>query len=133
MDNFKKTTKSTIKNRVNLGISFARAYINSSFNNTIITITDIRGNTLAYSSAGTVGFKGSRKSSPFAASKAAKVIVDNILAMGIKNVDIFISGPGPGRDSAIRAFDIQGLIVNSLTDVTPIPHNGCKPPKQRRN
>jgi small subunit ribosomal protein S11 len=109
-----------------------QAHIQATFNNTIITITDPLGNTVAWSSAGTVGFKGSRKSTPYAAQlagqQAARLAQDN----GMREVDIFIKGPGPGREAAIRSLQAAGLVVRSITDVTPIPHNGCRPPKKRR-
>lgn len=109
-----------------------QAHIQASFNNTIITIADPHGNTLGWSSAGTAGFKGSRKSTPYAAQlaaqQAAKMAQDN----GMREVDIYIKGPGPGREAAIRSLQATGLVVRSITDVTPIPHNGCRPPKKRR-
>ncbi len=108
------------------------AHIHSSFNNTIVTITDMNGNAVAWSSAGQAGFKGSRKSTPYAArlagQNAAKIATD----MGVMEVDVFVKGPGPGREAAIRALQASGLRVRSITDVTPIPHNGCRPPKKRR-
>jgi len=109
-----------------------QAHIQASFNNTIITIADPQGNTIGWSSAGTAGFKGSRKSTPYAAQiaaqQAAKMAQDN----GMREVDIYIKGPGPGREAAIRSLQATGLVVRSITDVTPIPHNGCRPPKKRR-
>jgi small subunit ribosomal protein S11 len=109
-----------------------RAHIQATFNNTIITITDPLGNTVAWASAGTSGFKGSRKSTPYAAQlagqRAARLAQDN----GMREVDIYIKGPGPGREAAIRALQAAGLTVKTITDVTPIPHNGCRPPKRRR-
>ncbi len=109
-----------------------QAHIQASFNNTIITIADPHGNTIGWSSAGTAGFKGSRKSTPYAAQiaaqQAAKMAQDN----GMREVDIYIKGPGPGREAAIRSLQATGLVVRSITDVTPIPHNGCRPPKKRR-
>ncbi|SVD97983.1 uncharacterized protein METZ01_LOCUS450837, partial [marine metagenome] len=109
-----------------------RVYIHATFNNTIVTITDQRGAVIAWGSAGTVGFKGSRKSTPYAArlaaDKAGRVAID----MGMQEVDIFIKGPGPGRESAIRAIQGLDMTVNSITDRTPVPHNGCRPPKKRR-
>jgi small subunit ribosomal protein S11 len=109
-----------------------QAHIQATFNNTIITITDPVGNTVAWASAGTAGFKGSRKSTPYAAQiagqQAGRVAQDN----GMREVDIFVKGPGPGREAAIRALQSVGMVVRSITDVTPIPHNGCRPPKRRR-
>ncbi len=109
-----------------------RAHIQATFNNTIITITDPLGNTVAWASAGTAGFKGSRKSTPYAAQlagqRAAKLAQDN----GMRELDIYIKGPGPGREAAIRSLQAAGLTVKTITDVTPIPHNGCRPPKRRR-
>jgi small subunit ribosomal protein S11 len=109
-----------------------QAHIQATFNNTIITITDPIGNTVAWASAGTAGFKGSRKSTPYAAQlagqQAARLAQDN----GMRELDIFVKGPGPGREAAIRSLQAAGLVVRSITDVTPIPHNGCRPPKRRR-
>jgi small subunit ribosomal protein S11 len=109
-----------------------QAHIQATFNNTIITIADPHGNTIGWASAGTAGFKGSRKSTPYAAQlaaqQAARVAQDN----GMREVDIFVKGPGPGREAAIRSLQSAGLVVTSITDVTPIPHNGCRPPKRRR-
>jgi small subunit ribosomal protein S11 len=107
-------------------------HIFATFNNTIITITDNQGNTVAWGSAGSAGFKGSRKSTPFAARLAAEQAIKAALAMGLQEVDLFVKGPGPGRESAIRAVQAQGLKVTSITDITPVPHNGCRPPKKRR-
>jgi small subunit ribosomal protein S11 len=109
-----------------------RAHIQATFNNTIITITDPLGNTVAWASAGTAGFKGSRKSTPYAAQlagqRAARLAQDN----GMRELDIYVKGPGPGREAAIRSLQAAGLTVKTITDVTPIPHNGCRPPKRRR-
>jgi small subunit ribosomal protein S11 len=113
-------------------IPHGRAYIHATFNNTIITVTDQQGNTLAWSSAGTVGFKGSRKSTPYAAQLAAQQVVKNAQDHGVQEVDVFVKGPGPGREAAIRSLQGAGLKVRSISDVTPIPHNGCRPPKKRR-
>jgi small subunit ribosomal protein S11 len=104
----------------------------ASFNNTIITVTDLQGNTVAWGSAGSVGFKGSRKSTPFAARLAAEQAGKAAQQLGIQEVDIFIKGPGPGRENAIRAIQALGIKVRSIADITPIPHNGCRPPKKRR-
>lgn len=108
------------------------AHIYASFNNTIVTITDRQGNALAWATAGGSGFRGSRKSTPFAAQVAAERAGDTVLDMGMKNLDVCVKGPGPGRDSAVRALNAKGFKITSITDVTPIPHNGCRPPKKRR-
>lgn len=108
------------------------AHIHASFNNTIVNITDRQGNTLAWATAGGSGFKGSRKSTPFAAQVAAEKVSNTVKEFGLKNMDVWIRGPGPGRDSAIRALNLQGFKINNIVDVTPIPHNGCRPPKKRR-
>ena len=108
------------------------AHIHASFNNTIITITDRQGNALAWATSGGSGFRGSRKSTPFAAQVAAEVAGKVTLEMGMKNLDVNVKGPGPGRESAVRAFNALGYKINSITDVTPIPHNGCRPSKKRR-
>ena len=113
-------------------VPHARAYIRATFNNTIITVADQQGNTIAWSSAGTVGFKGSRKSTPYAAQLAAQQVGKNAQDHGVREVDVFVKGPGPGREAAIRSLQAAGLTVRSITDVTPIPHNGCRPPKKRR-
>lgn len=108
------------------------AHIKSTFNNTIVTITDLRGNTLGWSSAGQVGFKGSRKSTPFAAQMAAEAAAKDAMEHGLKEVEVTVKGPGSGREAAIRSLQAAGLEVNMIKDVTPIPHNGCRPPKRRR-
>jgi small subunit ribosomal protein S11 len=108
------------------------AHIHASFNNTIVTITDRQGNTLAWATAGGSGFRGSRKSTPFAAQVAAENAANVVKDMGMKNIDVCVKGPGPGRESAIRAMHAKGFNITSITDVTPIPHNGCRPPKRRR-
>ena len=107
-------------------------HIKATFNNTIVTITDKQGNTVVWGSAGLAGFKGSRKSTPFAARLAAEKAIKGTQAIGIQEVEIFVKGPGPGRESAIRAIQAAGLKVTSITDKTPVPHNGCRPPKKRR-
>ena len=104
----------------------------ATFNNTIVTVTDPQGNTVAWGSAGSAGFKGSRKSTPFAARLAAEQAIKAAMAMGLQEVELFVKGPGPGRESAIRAVQALGLKVTSISDVTPVPHNGCRPPKKRR-
>ena len=124
----KKKTKQKVKRKVSSGI----AHITSSFNNTIITISDESGNTLAWSSAGLKGFKGSRKSTPFAAQIAAEDVGNKIKEYGIKSLKVEISGPGAGRESALRSLQSVGYVISSIKDVTPVPHNGCRPRKRRR-
>jgi len=110
-----------------------RIYIKATFNNTIVTITDTQGNTIAWSSTGVHGFKGSRKSTPFAARVAADDALKKAVDSGMKSVDVFVKGPGSGRESALRAISaIEGMRITSINDITPVPHNGCRPPKQRR-
>ena len=109
-----------------------KAFIQSTFNNTIITLTDPSGNTVSWGSAGTAGFKGSRKSTAFAAQRAGEDAAKKAMDQGVKRVEIFVRGPGAGREAAIRAIQGAGIIVTSIKDVTPIPHNGCRPPKRRR-
>ncbi len=121
-------TRKKVKKNVVDGI----AHVHASFNNTIITISDRQGNTLAWASAGGSGFKGSRKSTPFAAQVAAEKAGLVVKEFGMKNMDVMVKGPGPGRDSAVRALNNAGFKINSISDVTPIPHNGCRPPKKRR-
>ena len=108
------------------------AYVQSSFNNTIVTITDPDGNVITWSSSGSVGFKGSRKSTPYAAGLAAENAARKAQEHGMRQVDVFIKGPGSGREAAIRSLQAAGLVINAIVDVTPIPHNGCRPPKKRR-
>ena len=124
----KKKTKKSVKKNVVVG----RCYIEAGFGNTIVSITDGVGNVLCWSSAGALGFKGSRKGTPFAAQMAAEEAVKKALDYGMKSVDLFLSGPGAGREPSVRAVLNSGLRVVSLKDVTPIPHNGCRPPKRRR-
>lgn len=121
-------TRKKVKKNVVDGI----AHIHASFNNTIVTITDRQGNALAWATAGGSGFRGSRKSTPFAAQVAAERVAVVVKEMGMKNVEVCVNGPGPGRESAIRALNANGFVITSITDVTPIPHNGCRPPKRRR-
>jgi small subunit ribosomal protein S11 len=106
--------------------------VQASFNNTLVTMTDLDGNVLTWGSSGSSGFKGSRKSTPYAAQVAAQITAKKAMDMGVREVDIFIKGPGPGREAAIRSLQATGLKVRSITDATPIPHNGCRPPKKRR-
>ena len=124
----KKKTKAKVKKSVAEGI----AHIHATFNNTIITITDRHGNALSWATAGGSGFRGSRKSTPFAAQVAAENAGRAAQEHGLKQVDVLIKGPGPGRDSAVRALNAIGLEINGIADITPIPHNGCRPPKRRR-
>ena len=114
------------------GIEKGIAHIQATFNNTIITITDRKGSTIAWSSSGTVGFKGSKKSTPFAAQIASRTAAKKAMERGMKEVEAYVKGPGSGRESAIRALQAAGLFVSLIKDVTPIPHNGCRPPKRRR-
>jgi len=118
--------------KVKRTLSSGQVHIFATFNNTIVTVTDIQGNTVAWGSAGSAGFKGSRKSTPFAARLAAEQAIKAAMAMGLQEVELFVKGPGPGRESAIRAVQTLGLRVTSIADVTPVPHNGCRPPKKRR-
>lgn len=118
--------------KVKRTLSSAQVHIYSSFNNTIITVTDMRGNTVCWGSAGSAGFKGSRKSTPFAARLGAEQTMKDAMSMGIQEVDIIVKGPGPGREAAIRAVSATGMKIRSISDVTPVPHNGCRPPKKRR-
>ena len=124
--------KGRVKKRERKNIASGVAHVNASFNNTIITITDAQGNTISWSSAGTMGFKGSRKSTPFAAQVAAETAGLAAQDCGIKNLEVQISGPGPGRESSVRALNALGIKILLIQDVTPIPHNGCRPPKRRR-
>lgn len=120
------------KKKVSKNILNGVAHIRSTFNNTIVTIADMEGNVLSWASAGELGFRGSRKSTPFAAQMAAELATRNAMEHGLKNVEVYVKGPGAGREAAIRALQATGLEVNSIKDVTPIPHNGCRPPKRRR-
>ena len=124
----RRASKKVVKKNIKEGI----AYIQSTFNNTIVTITDMQGNTISWSSAGTIGQKGSRKSTPFAAQMVAKATAMRAMEHGMKYVEVRVKGPGAGRESAIRSLQASGLEVNSIRDITPIPHNGCRPPKRRR-
>jgi small subunit ribosomal protein S11 len=125
----KKTFKKRGEKRV---VHHGYAHIQASFNNTLITITDTDGNVVAWSSAGGIGFKGSRKGTPFAATQAAIAVANAVKAVGMRSVEVRVKGPGAGRESAIRALQTVGIAVRSIRDVTPIPHNGCRPPKRRR-
>ncbi len=121
-----------VKKKVKKNIAEGIAHVHASFNNTIITITDRQGNALAWATSGGQGFKGSRKSTPFAAQVAAEVAGKSAAESGVKNLEVKITGPGPGRESAVRALNAAGFKITSITDVTPVPHNGCRPPKKRR-
>ena len=122
-----------VKRRERKNITSGVAHVNASFNNTMITITDAQGNTISWSSAGLMGFKGSRKSTPYAAQMAAEAAARRAQEAGMTKVDVFVKGPGSGRDTAIRSLTAAGLEVTSIKDVTPQAHNGCRPPKRRRN
>ena len=125
-----KTKKPRRREKKN--IAHGQAHIKSTFNNTIVTITDLEGNTLSWASAGNVGFKGSRKSTPFAAQLAAEQCARRAMEHGVRKVDVLVKGPGSGRETAIRSLQNTGIEVSGIKDVTPIPHNGCRPPKRRR-
>ena len=120
------------KKKVSKNVVAGAAHIKSTFNNTLVTITDLNGNVISWASAGEMGFRGSRKSTPFAAQMAAETATKAALVHGLKYVDVFVKGPGSGREAAIRALETNGLKVTSIMDVTPVPHNGCRPPKRRR-
>jgi small subunit ribosomal protein S11 len=121
-----------VRKKVKKNIAEGIAHVHASFNNTIITITDRQGNALSWATSGGQGFKGSRKSTPFAAQVAAEVPGKSAQESGVKNLEVRIKGPGPGRESAVRALNAAGFKITSITDVTPVPHNGCRPPKKRR-
>lgn len=125
----KNTTR---KRREKKNIERGQAHIQSTFNNTIVTITDVQGNAVSWASSGELGFRGSRKSTPFAAQSAAETAAKLAMDHGMKSVEVYVKGPGPGREAAIRALQAAGLDVSMIKDVTPIPHNGCRPPKRRR-
>ena len=129
----KNVTKKTVtRRRDRKNIEKGSAHIHSSFNNTIVTITDTQGNAISWGSAGELGYKGSRKSTPFAAGQVAETAAKAAMEHGLKSVEVFVKGPGSGREAAIRALSACGLEVTSIKDVTPVPHNGCRPPKRRR-
>jgi small subunit ribosomal protein S11 len=125
-------TAARVRKKVKKNVVEAIVHVHASFNNTIVTITDRQGNTLAWATSGGAGFKGSRKSTPFAAQVAAETAGRAAIECGVKNLEVRIKGPGPGRESAVRALNALGLKVTSISDVTPVPHNGCRPPKRRR-
>jgi small subunit ribosomal protein S11 len=127
-----KPASRNVKKKVKKSVSDGVAHVHASFNNTIITITDRQGNTLAWATSGGSGFRGSRKSTPFAAQVAADRVGEKVKEYGLKNLDVNVKGPGPGRESAVRALNNAGFKITSISDVTPIPHNGCRPPKKRR-
>lgn len=128
----KNVAKKPVARRNRKNIDKGAAHIHSSFNNTIVTITDTNGNTISWGSAGGLGFKGSRKSTPFAAGEVAETAAKTAMEHGLKTVEVYVKGPGAGREAAIRALQSAGLELSSIKDVTPIPHNGCRPPKRRR-
>ena len=128
----KASAKKTTKKRVRRSVERGQAHIQSSFNNTIVTLTDAEGNALSWASAGGLGFRGSRKSTPYAAQMAAETAAKAAIPYGLKTIDVMVKGPGSGREAAIRALQAAGLEVTMIKDVTPIPHNGCRPPKRRR-
>ncbi len=128
----KKVSRKGTKKRVKKHIERGQAHIKSTFNNTIVTLTDTQGNAIAWASAGGLGFRGSRKSTPFAAQMAADTAAKAAMIHGLKTVEVLVKGPGSGREAAIRALQAAGLDVTSIKDVTPVPHNGCRPPKRRR-
>ena len=127
-----KAKRTTKKRREKKNIEKGAAHIRSTYNNTIITLTDVNGNAISWASAGELGFKGSKKSTPFAAQMAAETAAKLAVDQGLKTVEVFVKGPGQGRESAIRALQTAGLEITLIKDVTPIPHNGCRPPKRRR-
>ena len=128
-----KVAKKVVKRRrERKNIEKGQAHIHSSFNNTIVTITDVQGNAISWASSGGLGFKGSRKSTPFASQMAAETAAKAAMEHGLKSVEVFVKGPGSGREAAIRALQTAGLEISMIKDVTPIPHNGCRPPKRRR-
>jgi small subunit ribosomal protein S11 len=132
MANTNTSAKPTRRKKIKRAFTKGVAHIHSTFNNTIITITDEQGNAIAWSSAGALGYKGARKSTPFAAQVAGEACAKAALEQGIKSVDVNVKGPGPGRESAVRALAAAGLQITLLTDKTPVPHNGCRPPKRPR-
>ncbi|MFY9174098.1 MAG: 30S ribosomal protein S11 [Peptococcia bacterium] len=127
-----KRTTTRVKRRERKNIEHGVAHIQSTFNNTIVTITDTNGNAISWSSSGSLGFKGSRKSTPYAAQMAAEAAAKAAMEHGLREVECFVKGPGSGREAAIRSLQASGLEVSVIRDVTPIPHNGCRPPKRRR-
>ena len=128
----KSTAAPRLRRRERKNITSGTAHVSASFNNTMITITDAQGNTIAWSSSGSQGFKGSRKSTPFAAQMAAEAVARKAMEHGMKTAEVYVKGPGAGREAAIRSLQAAGLEITLIKDVTPIPHNGCRPPKRRR-
>ena len=128
----KATTKKTVTKRRKKTVDRGQAHIQSTFNNTIVTITDMKGNVVAWASAGELGFKGSKKSTPYAAQMSAERAAQTAMTYGMKIVDVYVKGPGSGREAGIRALQSAGLEITMIKDVTPVPHNGCRPPKRRR-
>jgi len=128
----KRNKKARVRKKQRKNIERGQAHIKSTFNNTVVTLTDTQGNTIAWSSAGQLGFKGSKKSTPFAAQMAAEEAAKKAMEHGLKTVEVYVKGPGSGREAAIRSLQAAGLEVSLIKDVTPIPHNGCRPPKRRR-
>jgi small subunit ribosomal protein S11 len=127
-----RVARRTTSRKTKRTLSSGQIHINATFNNTIVTVTDTQGNAVSWGSAGSSGFKGSRKSTPFAASLATKQALQTAMDQGLREADVLIKGPGPGRESALRAVQGLGLRIKSITDITPVPHNGCRPPKKRR-
>ena len=127
-----KAKSTRVRRRERKNIDRGQAHIQSTFNNTMVTLTDLQGNVLSWASAGQLGFRGSRKSTPFAAQEAAQEAAKKAMEHGLKTVEVFVKGPGSGREAAIRSLQATGLEVSVIKDVTPIPHNGCRPPKRRR-
>ncbi|NLY45213.1 MAG: 30S ribosomal protein S11 [Tissierella sp.] len=128
----KKGKATRVRRRERKNIERGQAHISSTFNNTMVTLTDLQGNVLSWASAGQLGFRGSRKSTPYAAQQAAEEAAKKAMEHGLRTVEVFVKGPGSGREAAIRSLQASGLEVNMIKDVTPIPHNGCRPPKRRR-
>jgi len=128
----KKARATRVRRRERKNIERGQAHISSTFNNTMVTLTDMQGNVISWASAGQLGFKGSRKSTPFAAQQAAEEAAKKAMEHGLKTVEVYVKGPGSGREAAIRSLQAAGLEVSMIKDVTPIPHNGCRPPKRRR-
>lgn len=128
----RKSPRRGAKKKERMDIQNGIAHIQATFNNTIITITDMDGNVIAWSSAGSQGFKGSKKSTPFAAQVAARNVANKAMEHGVKNIEVYVKGPGSGREAALRSLQVAGFRVTLIRDVTPIPHNGCRPPKRRR-
>jgi small subunit ribosomal protein S11 len=127
-----KGSKTRVRRKAKKNIERGQAHISSTFNNTMVTLTDLQGNVISWASAGQLGFRGSRKSTPFAAQEAAEEAAKKAMVHGLKTVEVYVNGPGSGREAAIRSLQASGLEVTMIKDVTPIPHNGCRPPKRRR-